>query len=164
MSRPRKAGDKENMTSKPASDKALESAQPKAGIPAQSDDKELTLPELNEKKRKFIELLLLTGKTFDAYREAGFTGNYQAAYQMRHRLMPWIKQLANANPSDVYRTLHQLEQVPLEKKPATFQEKLALARFQARLAKIDGGESQGQPPHKQYSTLVIQRFDQAAGL
>lgn len=51
-------------------------------------DTKLTLTKQN---LKFIDLLLKDVKVFDAYRIAGYKGNKEASYQLKHKLKPFIE-------------------------------------------------------------------------
>lgn len=47
---------------------------------------------LNAKNRKFINLLLKDVKIYDAYKLAGYNGTRETAYQLKHKLKPFIDQ------------------------------------------------------------------------
>ena len=120
-------------------------------------DNKALLPELSSKQKDFIEKLLQTGKTYESYLQAGYTGSYKSSYELRRRLLPWITELSGCTATEVYKSLRELQEMPVTDREVTFKDKLELAKFKAKLAKMT--KEDGESSNKQYSTLIVQRFD-----
>lgn len=120
------------------------------------NQKELSLSALTNENKLFIESLLSGKKTFDAYKLAGYSGNYKAAYELRRRMLPWIAELSGCSQADVFLSLRGLEDLGVETEPMSHETYLSVLKLKAKLSgMLKESTNQG----KQYSTFVIQRFD-----
>lgn len=115
------------------------------------------LPDLSGKQREFIENLLRTGRTWESYKAAGYTGSYSASYELRRRLLPWIKELSGCCPSDVFKRVRDLNDMPVTDGTVTFSDKLKLLKLQAKLAGLDKDNTDAKTNN--FTQFVINRSE-----
>ena len=95
---------------------------------------------LTKKARCFLELLCAGKGTVDAYKLAGYTGEDEAAYHLRSILKDQLYAMLKArglSREGILLELKHLKESPtaeeIEGKPLTFDQKLALLKFLAKL-------------------------------
>lgn len=116
----------------------------------------LSLTELTDKNKLFLEYCLAGKKTYESYTLAGYEGTYKSSYELRRRLLPWLAELAGCSQADVFLTLRALESRGIDHTPLSHETALNVAKFKA---KLNGMTKDKDNEIKRYSTFIIQRFD-----
>lgn len=127
------------------------------------DSNSLDYSLLTTKNKLFIEYLLNGMKTIDAYHKAGYNASESSAYEMRHRLKPFIQELSGLSDVELFKELRELSSLRVTEiennETISAKDKLEIIKTKAKLLKLD--QESNKP--KQITPFIINHYHNDKG-